>query len=174
MKKIRTLLSAVGVILLVGSFSCKKGDTGAVGPVGPVGPKGPDSVTYSPWIKLAFVDNTVHGQYEDTIIALSITKKILDSGVVLSYVNFEDSLGIYHVYPLSSPIFYDNVYEDFSVGKINIGARYDFSGLPYRYVTIPGAMVTGNSTEKKIKGYTPAELKAMPFSQLQAVLADKN
>jgi hypothetical protein len=39
-------------------------------------------------------------------------------------------------------------------------------------VTIPGTMLTHtNSIDKKIKGYTIQELKAMPYEQAQQVLS---
>src|SRR6185312_4960373 len=74
--------------LITGMISCKKGDTG---PAGPAGPAGPDSVVYSGWIELTptyMPDDTV---FLDTIPAPSITQAILDSGIILSYVNIGTS-----------------------------------------------------------------------------------
>ncbi len=167
MKSTRALLAAA-TIMIVGMISCSKGDTG---PAGPAGPAGPDSVVYSAWINLNFQYNPNDSAYEDTIIAPSITKKILDSGIILTYVNFKETNGTYHVVSVSAMTPY--IIEDYSVGKINLLSSSDFSTLPYRYVTIPGSLKTGtNSVDQKIKGYTIQELKAMPYEQVQQVLAN--
>jgi len=167
MKNFKSLLVAA-VVLITGMISCSKGSTG---PAGPAGPAGPDSVMYSPWTPLALTYVPKDTLFEQTINAPSITKAILDSGVILSYVNFQDSSG-YHVIPTAGLIGI-GVFEDFAVGKINISSIRDFSTLPYRYVTIPGSLKTGNSAStQKVKGYTIEELKAMPYEQVQLVLGN--
>lgn len=168
MKKLVGLL-AVATIIMIAVISCSKG---ATGPAGPVGPAGPDSVVYSSWISLAFKYNTVNKEYEDTLTAPSVTKRILDSGIILTYVNFPETNGVYHVVAVSS---LSSVFlEDYTIGKINIIASSDYSGMPYRYVTIPGSMKTGNGASIKVGGYTISELKAMSYEQVQQVLADIN
>jgi hypothetical protein len=171
MKNFRSLV-AVAVILVIGLISCSKGSTGPAGPAGPAGAAGPDSVTYSSWIPLQFAYDAADTVFTDTLIAPSITKAILDSGVILSYVNAQGSDGIYHIIPTGS-LNTLNIFEDFSIGKINIVSYNDYSTLPYRYVTIPGSLKTGNSTGNiKVKGYTIQELKAMSYEQVQQVLAN--
>jgi hypothetical protein len=92
--------------------------------------------------------------------------------VILSYVNFKETDGTYHVIPTVG-LLGEALFEDFSVGKVNIASVYDYSTLPYRYVTIPGSLKTGNSTGNiKVKGYTIQELKAMSYEQVQQVLAN--
>src|SRR5579864_3924798 len=95
MKNFRSLLVAA-LILIIGMISCSKGSTG---PAGPAGPAGPDSIVYSAWIPLALTYVAADTLFEQTINAPSITKAILDSGVVLSYVNFQETDGTYHVIP---------------------------------------------------------------------------
>jgi hypothetical protein len=169
MKTFRSLL-AVATIILVGLNSCSKG---SAGPAGARGPAGPDSVTYSAWISLAFTYNPTDSAFEDTLTAPSLTKAILDSGVILTYVNFQEQSGVYHIVPVSA--LGSIIIEDYSVGKINIVSNNDFTGLPYRYVTIPGSLKAGtNAANQKIKGYTIQELKAMPYEQVQQVLSNKN
>ena len=168
MKNFRSLLVAA-LILIIGMISCSKGSTG---PAGPAGPAGPDSIVYSAWIPLALTYVAADTLFEQTINAPSITKAILDSGVVLSYVNFEEQNGTYHVVPTAG-LTGLGIYEDFAVGQINIESVQDYSTLPYRYVTIPGSMKTGNSAStQKVKGYTIEELKAMPYEQVQQVLGN--
>jgi hypothetical protein len=168
MKNFRILLVAA-TILLIGMISCSKGSTG---PAGPAGPAGPDSVVYSPWTPLALTYVAADTLFEQTISAPSITKAILDSGVILSYVNFLEQNGTYHVIPTAG-LTGIGVFEDFAVGQINISSVRDYSTLPYRYVTIPGSLKAGNSAStQKVKGYTIQELKAMPYEQVQQVLGN--
>jgi hypothetical protein len=170
MKNIKSLLVAA-IVLTIGMISCKKGDTG---PAGPAGPAGPDSVVYSAWTPLALTYVAADTLFEETITAPSITQAILDSGIILSYVNFKEQNGTYHVIPTVG-LLGAAVFEDFSVGTINIASVQDYSTLPYRYVTIPGSLKTGsNASDIKVKGYTIQELKAMPYEQVQQLLSDKN
>ena len=168
MKQFRSLL-VVASILITGMIGCSKGDTG---PAGPAGPAGPDSVVYSNWIPLSFTFNTTDSLFEDTLIAPTITQGILDSGVILTYIRFPDQNNTLHIQPVSSLNYI--ISEDYSIGKINIIALQDLTDLEYRYVTIPGSKKAGNSTAVKVKGYTPTELKAMSYEQVQQVLSDKN
>jgi hypothetical protein len=168
MKNFRSLLAAA-VILITGMISCSKGDTG---PAGPAGPAGPDSVAYSSWTPLALTYVPADTLFEQVINAPAITKAILDSGVVLSYVNFLEQNGTYHIVPTAG-LTGIGIFEDFAVGQINIESIQDFSTLPYRYVVIPGSLKTGNSAStQKVKGYTIQELKAMPYEQVQQVLGN--
>jgi len=168
MKNFRSLLVAA-VILIIGMISCSKGSTG---PAGPRGPAGPDSVVYSPWTPLALTYVPKDTLFEQTINAPSITKAILDSGVVLSYVNFQDTSGTYHVIPTAGLVTI-GIFEDFAVGQINISSVQNYSTLPYRYVVIPGSLKAGSSASaQKVKGYTIQELKAMPYEQVQQVLGN--
>jgi hypothetical protein len=169
MKNFRVLIAAAAVII-IGMISCSKGSTG---PAGPAGPAGPDSVTYSPWITLNTPYNTNDSLYEQSLTAASLTKAILDSGVILTYINLNQTAGQYDVIPIAS--FSNEMVESYAVGQINILALDDFTGYSYRYVTIPGSVKTGtNAADRKIKGYTIKELKAMPYAQAQQVLANNN
>jgi hypothetical protein len=176
MKFHRSLLVVVSILVLAVVSCSKSGSTGATGPAGPAGPAGPDSVVYSQWISLSFTFNTTDSAWEDTLSAPSITQTILDSGVILSYVNFQEQDGTYHVIPVAS--LGNFFFEDFSLQQINIvvpGLENNYTGLPYRYVTIPGSMVAATSAgTKAVKGYSVQELKAMPYTKLQQVLSSKN
>lgn len=172
MKSIKSLL-VVASIIVIGLVSCSKGSTGPTGATGPAGPAGPDSVLYSPWTPLALTYVTADTLFEETITAPAITQAILDSGVILSYVNFKEQNGTYHVLPTVG-LLGQGFFEDFSVGAININSVFDYSTLPYRYVVIPGSLKAGNSANPKIKGYTIQELKAMPYEQVQQVLSNNN
>jgi hypothetical protein len=177
MKNFRRLL-AVCTILIIGMVSCSKtGTTGATGPAGPAGPAGPDSVVYSQWnpLTMNLITPVTNGDsvYTDTILAASVTKAIIDQGVILTYVDFQESDGTDHVVDVSALV--PDVIEDYSVGKINLIADIDLTGLPFRYITIPGTLVTGNSAANmKVKGVLIKDLKAMSFDQAQKVLSGPN
>jgi hypothetical protein len=162
----------LGAFLIAGMIGCKKGDTGPAGPEGPQGPAGPDSVVYSPWINLSptyVEDDTL---FEDTVVAASITKDILDKGVILTYVNIGTSSDP-DVVPVSS-LNYIFAFEEFTVGNIylTIFPNYDLSDLPFRYVTIPGSKIEGNRTTGLVNGYTIKELQYMSYEHVQSVLGN--
>jgi hypothetical protein len=171
MKQFRSLLCVVAAIIVIGLTSCSKSGSGSTGPAGPAGP---DSVIYSAWIPLNFVFNSTDSAFEDTLVAPLITAGILDSGVILSYIQFTDQNNVEHIQSVSSIGSF--LFEDFSPGEINITSPYvDLTNYLYRYVIIPGSLTAGNSAAtRKINGYTPAELKAMPLTQVQQVLSGKN
>jgi hypothetical protein len=169
MKQFRSLF-CVAAAIVIGLTSCSK--SGGTGPVGPAGPAGPDSVIYSAWIPLNTTFSTTDSLFEGTVSASSITAGILDSGVILTYINFSQTSAA-DIQPVSALNYF--ISEDYSVGQINILSTQDLTGLPYRYVIIPGSKIAGNSAaSRKINGYTTAELKAMSLAQVQQVLANKN
>lgn len=150
-------------------ISCSKG---SAGPAGATGPAGPDSVVYSNWIALSFTYNTTDSLYEDTLSAPTITSGILDSGVILTYIESPDANNVLHIQPVSALNYV--ISEDYSIGHINILSTQDLTNLEYRYVTIPGSKAAGNSAARKVNGYTISQLKAMSYAQVQQVLANKN
>jgi hypothetical protein len=128
---------------------------------------------YSDWITLNFTYNNLDSAYEDTLVAPAITSGILDSGVILSYVQFTDANKTVHIQSVSSLGSF--FFEDFSPGHINLSSPFvDLTSYKYRYVIIPGTKKTNGATTAKVKGYTPTELKAMSYDQVQQVLAEKN
>ena len=135
MKHVKSLL-AVATIVIMGLIGCSKGSTG---PAGPAGPAGPDSVMYSNWITLNTPFNTNDSLFEDTLVAPAITSGILDSGIILSYIQYPDQNNIVHTVSVAS--LGSIVFEDYTVvGKINIVSPVvDLTGMLYRYVVIPGS-----------------------------------
>jgi hypothetical protein len=98
MKQFRSLLCAA-TIIIIGMSSCSKG---TAGPAGAQGPAGPDSVVYSNWITLAFTYNPNDSLFHDTLSAPTITSGILDSGVILTYIQFPDANNVAHIQPVSA------------------------------------------------------------------------
>jgi hypothetical protein len=173
MKILRSLLG-VSVIIVIAMISCSK--SGTTGPTGPKGPAGPDSVYSSQWTNLNLVWNPTDSNYEETITAASVTKGILDSGIILTYVNLPDTTtGTYFVSTVASLSAF--FYEDYSVGSIFISSfRTDYSSIviKYRYVTIPGSKTIGNGANRTYNGYSAAELKSMSYDKVQQIVANKN
>jgi hypothetical protein len=166
MKKLKLLAIAFLGIAFVSIVSCKKGDTG---PAGPAGAAGPDSVIHSTWIPLSMtlqVDANNDSSYTQSITALNITQEIIDSGVVLSYIEnlFVNDGSIVDVSD------YGGGYLDvtYNVGVINITSYFgDLSGAYYRYVIIPGSILATNSV---LKGYTKQQLKSVDYATITKAL----
>src|SRR5450432_3277895 len=101
MKHVKSLL-AVATIVIMALVGCSKGDTGPAGAAGPAGPAGPSNVMYSDWVTLNFTYNSNDSAFEDTLPAPAITSGILDSGVILSYIQFTDANNTVHIQPIAS------------------------------------------------------------------------
>jgi len=168
MKHVKILL-AVATIVIMGMVGCSKGNTG---PAGPVGPAGPDSVLHSSWITLNTPYNASDSLYEETLTAPAITQRILDSGVILSYVQYTQN-SVVHIQSIASLGSF--IFEDFIVGKINLASpNFDLTSYLYRYIIIPGSKKINSAGTGKVYGYTPEELKAMSYEQAEQVLSGNN
>lgn len=164
MKNLRSfsiLIAGMALMLL----ACSKGDTG---PAGPQGPAGPDSVIHSPWILLNTVFSTTDSAWEQTITAPAITQKILDSGIILSYVSIKDNSNITLVFN-ATPYFLSEIFEP---GKIDLATSVDFTGVNYRYVIIAGTITAGTITSGPAKGLTVSELRTMSYSAVQKMIGE--
>jgi hypothetical protein len=150
-----------GIALAI--VGCSKG---SAGPAGPAGPPGPDSVVHSKWITLSMALNVGTANdtfYTQTIVAPAITQKILDSGIVLTYLGFVDNNSITNV-AIASPYFFNEI---FTPGSISLLSFSNYTGTDYRYVVVPGTVVAGNITSGPAKGLTKQQLKDMSY---QAVI----
>ncbi len=163
------LLSVVSFLIIFAIVSCSKGTTG---PAGPKGPAGPDSVLYSAWITLNTPLNTTDSLYEEVITAAGLTASILDNGVVLSYVGFPGSgtsgtdtavFSISESSTLNAPIS-----QALFVGEIDLYALSDYTGVLYRYVLIPGTIITNGIGGVK---YTKQQLQTMTYSQVRKIVS---
>jgi hypothetical protein len=138
----------------------KDGDTGPAGPAGPPGPAGPAgsagvpgaqgapgtaNVIYSAWLTPDFEADTFRtaGNVLDTagfftdIAAPKLDLAILDRGEIKVYVNAGDAADPL-VFPLpynSGTLFIDVV---FFLNTIQLYSNGDLTGVPFRYVLIPG------------------------------------
>jgi hypothetical protein len=184
MKNLKLLLIGslvIGVMIL----SCSKGSAGPAGTAGSNGTNGSngangtngtngangtDSVLYSPWISLAttvdtFTNNgTADSIFVDTLTTPSLTQGVIDSGVILSYVQnlFNNDGSIVNVLDYAG---YMEV--DYKVGFIDISVLSDISGANFRYVVIPGAIATQSIA---FKNYTKSQIQKMDFGTATKLL----
>jgi hypothetical protein len=140
------------------------GAGGAAGAQGPAGANGTDSVLHSSWITLNVTIDTFTnmGQpdsiFFDTLTAPAITQAVLDSGVILSYVQnlFNNDGSIVNVLDYSG---YLEV--TYKVDEIDISVLSDISGAQFRYVVIPGSILTQSVS---FKNYTKQQIRSMDFA----------
>jgi hypothetical protein len=167
MKNSRLVLILSTVIILVMLSCSKKGD------VGPVGPPGPDSVSTSAWISLTMADTTIASTtyYFEEIAASGITQRILDSGLVLSYLQYIDPTLGTQIFNASEAV---NV--TYGVGNVEVVSSTDYTGVfDFRYVVVPGTLTIGNSIiSGPAKGLTKSELENMNFSDVQKLLKNSS
>ena len=158
--KLLSILVACAAILVMG---CSKGNTG---PAGPAGATGPDSALHSPWIQVSMtqgVDNNNDTFYFQNITAPKITQNILDSGLVLGYISFIGSNGDENVFNASESF---NV--TYTVGNVNLvdyngDLSYDNTGYLFRYVIVPGSILTQGA----FKQYTKDQIRTMSYNAVQ-------
>ncbi len=164
MKNLRSFSVLIAGMALM-FLACSKGDTG---PAGPQGPAGPDSVIHSAWISLKTVYSTTDSVWEQTITAPAITQKILDSGIIITYVSFKDNTNTTNVF-VATPYFLSEV---FTPGEIFLATSVDFTGINYRYVIIAGTVTAGTITSGPAKGLTVSELRNMSYSVVQKMIGE--
>jgi hypothetical protein len=160
----------VALFTIIFVISCKKGDTGPAGPAGPAGaagaagaqgPKGDSAtanVTYSAWLDVSFLADTVRDpsthvldtlDFYAVIAAPKLTATVISQGDIKVYLNFGTSANPDVVpLPYTDVIFTNGVsiVPDFVPGQIiltsnvNPSTRTDSEGkkLQYRYIIIPG------------------------------------
>jgi hypothetical protein len=165
--------AVVGMLLI----SCKKGDTGPAGAAGAAGPAGPAgaagvagatgtaNVIYSTWIDTAtwVVDTQHNGAVIDTLgyfanfNAPKLDLNILTTGEIKVYVNANTTAD-----PTVFPLPYNNgsLFIDvaFFLNTIQLFSNGKLTGVPFRYVLIPGG--TAARTYKSIDWKNYAEVKA--------------
>ena len=169
MKKAKLLLPCVlcaATAMVIFLASCSK--TGSTGPAGPAGPAGAGgaagpagatgtaNVIYSPWIDTTtWIVDTVHnGAVIDTVgyhALLNVPKldlTMLNTGEIKVYVNASTDPADPTVFPVpynDGSLFIDVV---FYLNTIQITSNGKLTGIPFRYILIPGG--TAARTTKTI------------------------
>lgn len=175
-KTLRLFPYIIGMALLIGLASCDKegpaGPAGAAGPAGPQGPSGPagpagqagtanviysdwiDSTTWNPLIDTTSLDTV---GYYALISATKLDATILNQGEVKVYVNAGTTADPF-IFPLpynDGQLFID---VSFYTGTIQLVSNGDLTGLPFRYILIPGG--THARTMKPINWNNYKEVQA--------------
>ncbi|HTD92809.1 MAG TPA: collagen-like protein [Chitinophagaceae bacterium] len=164
------------------------GTQGPAGSPGAPGTPGAGITTYSPWFVTGSgwleITTPTEPNYGEVFYfpktAASVTQTIIDQGVVLCYMKGDPGLAVADAatpfqlpYSFGFGFGYIDHY-DFTLtpGKIRFLYKSDnpwtaaqLVGVTFRYVTIPGT-VAGRGVEQTYEGYTAAQLKAMPYSQV--------
>ena len=175
MKKSKLLLPCLVCATMIIFVACKKGDvgpkgdtgaTGATGAQGPAGPAGAANVIYSDWTDTAqWLPDTVHNgatvdtvSYTTLLTAPKLDLTILNTGEVKVYGDF--NLDPTDPTVLALPYLGGTFYVDviFYLNTIQLTSNIDFTGLPLRYILIPGG--TTARTYKSIDWKNYAEVKA--------------
>lgn len=147
MRKVSIFFLTATVIGFFSLTSCTKNNTTTV--------NHPDSVYTSSWVTLAFTPNYTDSLYEQKISAPAITSAILQDGVVLGYGAYIDPTSQDTV---ESAVLEFGIYQTFSIGNILLQSVYDNSGLWYRYVIVPGHVLT-------TKGLTPQQARSLTYAE---------
>lgn len=173
--KLFTLVSVFAAVAFIGCS--KKGDTGPAGPAGAAGatgatgPAGPDSILYSAWTTLTMtpqVGTAGDTTWFEAITAAGLTSPIMNNGVVLSYIGIPNSTdtAVFSISEASTLV--ATISQVLFVGEIDLYAASDYSQTLYRYVLIPGSILTQGIAGQK---YTIAQLQKMDYADVKKIVA---
>ncbi|HEV2479582.1 MAG TPA: hypothetical protein VGS79_07950 [Puia sp.] len=163
MSKLKFILPAA---ILVGMFSvtsCTKKTTNTT--------VVQDSIYYSAWTPLSMTQSIPAAGdtlYIQDITAPKITANIISKGAVVSYYGFVTQSGDTAVFDEAEYGYQAGV--TFAVGLIevtgyNVDLSYNAGGFLFRYVVIPGNVLTTS-----FNGMTQQQLNKMSFTDLQKVI----
>jgi hypothetical protein len=169
MKKLISFSLVIGVLAFSIS-GCSKGSAGPAGPAGPAGASGTDSIIYSSWITLNTPLNTTDSLYEEAITANALTSAAISSGVVESYVGFENGgdTAVFNIYDPQLQSISGLFSQILFVGEIDIAATGDYTSDLYRYIIVPGSILTTST----FKQYTKEQIKTMSYSTVTKLLKE--
>ena len=118
-----------------------------------------DSVFTSPWITLQMIFNPIDSNFEQKIAAPAITASALNKDVLLGYGAY---LNANNDTVVEQALEFD-MFQTFLVDTVFLQSGFDNSQLWYRYVIIPGQVMT-------TKGLTPAEVRSMSYAEISKLL----
>jgi hypothetical protein len=152
------LYVATILALFVSLFACKgpagdvgpAGPTGATGAIGATGAAGTSGAIYSEWITPTFSATT----FSATLTAPKLTQEIVDRGDVHVYLKGQSL-----VFPLpyidTDSLGRVALQLDYAigVGRIVLFTNARISGIPFRYVLIPGSTPSGRKSAIDFNNY---------------------
>ena len=156
------LLPIILLLTTILYLGCKK----ETGPAGPAGATGSANVMYSAWTPLSMRFSTVDSVYEQPITADSISQKVLDNGLILTYLKFIDA-STQATQVVNASAYFQEV---FTVKKISLFSGINFTGINYRYLIIPGGVKLQKITAGAFSGMTTLELQKMKYEDVLKTL----
>jgi hypothetical protein len=180
MKKLQ-FFYCICIALTCSLISCVKGETGPPGPAGADGADGadgqdgapgPDNVYYSSWMRVQMADTIdIHADttYYQNFRADALTSDIINSGMILTYLQTVDAYGDSLIFNASTALT-----ETYYIGDIfavsfptaaSNSAGIDYTGYNYRFIIIPGAIAT-----TMFKGMTPQQIKTINYPVIAKLL----
>lgn len=154
MKKVKILFLAclaIGFYFLTGCSKSNNTNTTT---------KTPDSVYTSAWITLAMDSVAASQDWEQKIVAPAITSAVLQHGVLLGYGAFLNNNNDTVV----NQALEFNMFQTFLVDTVWLQSGFNNSGLWYRYVVIPGHVLT-------TMGLTPMQARSLTYAELTKLIA---
>lgn len=138
-----------------------------------------DSVLYTNWAPLnmsGFVDNNADTFFAETIIAHSITSAVVEHGAVLTYLMNTDANGdtltVAANTVMTQLIYPDSIYLESDPPFIDSSSAVDYSGFNFRYVVIPGKILTTRSVgvgSGQGATYTASQLQNMSYADVARI-----
>jgi hypothetical protein len=126
-----------------------------------------DSIYYSAWSTLSMTQDVVSAGdtlYIQDITAPKITASVVSKGAVVAYYGYVSQSGDTAVFNEAELGYESGV--TFAVGLIEVtGYNTDLSGALFRYVVIPGNVLTTS-----FNGMTQQQLNKMSFTDLQKTI----
>jgi hypothetical protein len=126
-----------------------------------------DSIYYSKWTTLSMTQDVVSAGdtlYIQDITAPKVTSAIISKGAVLGYYGYVTQSGDTAVFDEAELGYEAGV--TFGTGIVEVtGYNVDLSGNLFRYVVIPGNVLTTS-----FNGMTQQQLNKMSFTELQKVI----
>ena len=160
MRKLKFIFSAaalvVSVVTLISVGGCTKNTNNTY--------QTKDSVYHSAWTTLSMTASNGDSLYTEDFTAKAVTASIVRSGAVLCYVGGVLSSGD----TAASPAVDYGLYSTFALGAIEVqsfGYKNDLSGYLFRYVVIPGNVLTTT-----FKNFSQDQLKRMSFTDVQKAI----
>ena len=157
MRKLKVIFSAaalvISIVSLISVGGCTKNTNNTY--------QTKDSVYHSAWITLSMTGTNHDSLWYEDIAAKSVTAAIIRGGAVLGYVGAASSGDTTALsaseYGLSQLL---------NVGNIEVQSYLtNQSGLLYRYVVIPGNVLTTT-----FKGFSQDQLKRMSFTDVEKAI----
>jgi hypothetical protein len=171
LKLLFSLVLAAGCVTMIG---CSKSNNNSSTPPA----ASSDSVLYTNWTPLSmngFILNSGDTFFSQTIIAKSITSAVINRGIVLGYLMFQDpNSGDTVIQPVGNYmtflVYPDSIFLESDPFNPSPSSGFNFSGYNFRYVVIPGKILTSGVSGAAVgaaQNVTAAQLSTMSYADVK-------